>query len=309
MFVLDSTQKITAKLNGAITSDQPEFAASYADQTASALTPGANAGELNSTTDVDIVESPAASTNRLVKTLTFFNKDTVDVEIIVEYDDNGTKRKLCDIAVPSDRTLTYVDGQFTLNELTSSSYIHPNHTGEVTSSGDGATTVENAAISNRTEKTVPTADDVLLIGDAADSDNLKKSKSENLVTAPYYRSENKSGVTIEAGQVGATHGTGTGVILADASDTSAKAVGLVREQTASSTNGYVQTAGLFSLSDWTNVIGAVSLAAKALYFLDTTAGQLVATAPSASGNIVIPVGRAVSLTELDISIGVSVLKS
>jgi hypothetical protein len=59
-------------------------------------------------------------------------------------------------------------------------YTHPNHTGEVTSTGDGAQVLDKTAITNKTEVT-PEAGDFVLITDASDSNNLKKA---NLGTLP-----------------------------------------------------------------------------------------------------------------------------
>lgn len=61
---------------------------------------------------------------------------------------------------------TYFDTLYNL-------YVHPNHTGEVLSTGDGATALDRTAISNKTAVTA-TQSDYVLIGDASDSDNLKK---------------------------------------------------------------------------------------------------------------------------------------
>mgnify|MGYP003146574639 CR=1 FL=1 len=306
MIVLDSTQKVTVKLTGSTTSDEPEFSASYADDDGAGLTAGGSYGETNGSSTVDVVAAPASG-ERLVKTMTFFNKDTVAATFIVEVDDNSTVRQLCEIAVPADRSLAYVDGQFKLNELTISSYTHPNHSGEVTSVADGAQTVQSSAITNRTEITSLVDADVLLVSDSQDSNNLKKAKIGNVAMPARFSTENKEGATIEAGQIVATHSSGTGVVLANATDTSVPAVGLMRAQTADTVSGDVQTDGVYELSDWTNVIGATTLSAKAKYYLDTTDGLLTATPPSTSGNIVQLVGRAISPTKLDISIGPRIL--
>lgn len=66
-----------------------------------------------------------------------------------------------------------------------SAYTHPNHTGEVTSIGDGATALDNTAISNKTD--VPCADnDYVLIGDTSDTNNLKKTTVRSLVESIKY---------------------------------------------------------------------------------------------------------------------------
>lgn len=52
-------------------------------------------------------------------------------------------------------------------------YVHPNHTGDVTSVADGATTITKTAITGKTEVTAD-ATDYVLISDTSDSGNLKK---------------------------------------------------------------------------------------------------------------------------------------
>lgn len=59
-------------------------------------------------------------------------------------------------------------------------YTHPNHSGEVTSTGDGAQVLDKTALSNRTD-TVITASDVILFGDADDTDNLKKDTVQGIL--------------------------------------------------------------------------------------------------------------------------------
>lgn len=105
----------------------------------------------------------------------------------------------------------------------------------------------------------------------------------------------------------AVHSSGTGIVKANATDTSKPAVGLMTADTADTISGAVQTDGPFTLADWTAVIGSASLAAHTLYFLSTTGGLLTATPPSVGGNVVQRIGRAVSATTLAIEIGPTIL--
>ncbi len=78
-------------------------------------------------------------------------------------------------------------------------------------------------------------------------------------------------------------------------------------------NGTIQTDGILALTtaQWDAITGGSGgLAFGTVYYLDpATAGKITATAPSTVGQYVVPVGRALSTTELDISInpGASVL--
>lgn len=58
-------------------------------------------------------------------------------------------------------------------------YTHPNHTGQVTSTGDGAQLVDKTAISDQTAVAVDGAD-YILIGDTSDADNLKKVTAQDI---------------------------------------------------------------------------------------------------------------------------------
>lgn len=72
-----------------------------------AFTPGNSNGALNGTTSVDIVAAPAASTQRLVQSVVFYNRDTADVTITLRLDDNGTLRLLDRQTVSSATAWTF----------------------------------------------------------------------------------------------------------------------------------------------------------------------------------------------------------
>lgn len=88
--------------------------------------------------------------------------------------------------------------------------------------------------------------------------------------------------------------------------TTARVLGLVKSTSiAPSSSGYIQTDGILSatVSEWDAVTGATGgLTAGALYYLSTTAGQITSTPPSGAGQYIIPIGMALSTTELDITI-------
>jgi len=154
----------------------------------------------------------------------------------------------------------------------------------------------------------------LLLGSLADGTygDVTVSSGGTIWTVPpsldYYSAENKEGSTIDAGMACAVHSSGTGVVKASAADNTKIAIGLMRATTADTVSGNVQIEGLFTLSDWTSVIGASTLAAKTTYFLDPlTAGKLTATVPTTTGQTVQIVGTAVSTTTLDLDVGVPIL--
>jgi hypothetical protein len=116
-----------------------------------------------------------------------------------------------------------------------------------------------------------------------------------------FTAENKDSVTIQKGQAVTIHSSGVGVIRADADLPGAPCDAIAGEDVAPGFSGTFITAGSLDQPDWTNVIGAPSLAAKATYYLSRTPGRLVAT-PDPAGFFTQSVGRQVGPTTLDVSI-------
>lgn len=87
---------------------------------------------------------------------------------------------------------------------------------------------------------------------------------------------------------------------------SSKVLGLVRSASiAAAGTGFIQTDGIISATtgEWDDVAGTTGgLSAGTDYFLSATAGLLTATAPSAVGQYVTYIGRALSTTDLEISL-------
>lgn len=68
------------------------------------------------------------------------------------------------------------------------------------------------------------------------------------------------------------------------------------------------TEGRVEKSDWTDITGVATLSAGVTYFLDpSVAGRITSTAPTAAGQYVVRVGRAVNTTTLDIEIELPIL--
>ena len=66
----------------------------------------------------------------------------------------------------------------------------------------------------------------------------------------------------------------------------------------------VQTDGIFTISNWTAVLGSATLSPGTKYYLSSaTAGNITATAPSSSNHFIVPVGRAISTTSMYIEVG------
>ena len=120
-------------------------------------------------------------------------------------------------------------------------------------------------------------------------------------TLSYY-GENKELVTILKGQAVGIHFSGVGIVYANASNNLKNAIGLMCEDVGPGFNSLVCTDGPLELADWSSVIGAVFLSAKAIYFLSTTSGMLVTVPPIVDGQIVQEIGTAVSPTILELKV-------
>lgn len=93
---------------------------------------------------------------------------------------------------------------------------------------------------------------------------------------------------------------------ANATDvTKASVAGVACEAGGGVTSGAVQykTIGSITQDDWSDITGTTLLTPGSIYFLANTAGKLVTTAPSADGDFVVKVGRALTTKTLDIQLG------
>jgi hypothetical protein len=111
MIILDATtDTIKAVLGGTVTTNQLQCVAAWRDITTSAYTPGKTVINTNNTTDVTVVGSPAASTQRVVDYLSIHNKDTVSQTVTIKFDANGTQYILWKGTIAADKKIEYQDG-------------------------------------------------------------------------------------------------------------------------------------------------------------------------------------------------------
>lgn len=109
-----------------------------------------------------------------------------------------------------------------------------------------------------------------------------------------YSAENRSGVSLPAGcPVTPYSPGGVGFIAANASSAQTRSVGLLASSVGPGFAAVVQTSGVMALSDWTAIVGTVSLVVGARYFLDSTPGRLTTTSRSVAGQLFQQVGEAV----------------
>jgi len=112
VIILDATtKKLQIVLDGAVTTNQLPFVASYVDVTPTTYVPGENDGLSNSAVAVDIVTAPAASTQRQVKLITVHNADTVAVVLNILYNNSATTRTLFRATLSVGDLCVYTDGE------------------------------------------------------------------------------------------------------------------------------------------------------------------------------------------------------
>lgn len=112
MIILDATTKtLEIVLGGAVATNQLPVQVAYADITTTTFDPKHNDTASNSTTPVTITSAPAASTQRQIKTINVYNRDTASATVTIQYNNNGTTRILVKIALAVDSTLFYTDTQ------------------------------------------------------------------------------------------------------------------------------------------------------------------------------------------------------
>lgn len=112
MIILDSTtDKIQALLTAAPVIRQPSYVTSFQDITTTAVTPGENDGAMSGVTAVDIVASPASSTQRRISHIFICNNDTAEVTALVRLNANGTMRNIIRAKIPVSGMLMYVSGE------------------------------------------------------------------------------------------------------------------------------------------------------------------------------------------------------
>jgi len=86
-----TTDLVEVVLWWAITTNQLRCVSSRRDITTTAYTPWRTVINTNNTTDVTVVWSPAASTQRVVDFLNIYNHDTVTATVTVKFSDNWTE--------------------------------------------------------------------------------------------------------------------------------------------------------------------------------------------------------------------------
>lgn len=110
IILTNTTDKIQVILDGAITTNQLKCFVSYRETTSTTITPMRNAILTNGATAVDLVGSPASSTQRVVDFISVYNSDTVNAGVTIRFNDNGTIYELFKTTLSSGEKVEFQEG-------------------------------------------------------------------------------------------------------------------------------------------------------------------------------------------------------
>ncbi len=110
IILTQTTDTVQVLLGSSITTNELTCFSSYRDTNASTFSPGRRPVLTSGTTPVDVVQSPTASTNRVVDYLSVYNADTVNATVTVRFNDNGTHYVLCRVILAPTEKLEYAEG-------------------------------------------------------------------------------------------------------------------------------------------------------------------------------------------------------
>lgn len=110
LILTNTTDTLEVVLGGNIVTSQLKCYSSYRDITSTTITPQRNALNTNNTTAVNIVGSPASSTQRVIDYLSIFNTDTNTAIVTVRLNDNGTTYILFQATLGVGEKIEYVEG-------------------------------------------------------------------------------------------------------------------------------------------------------------------------------------------------------
>lgn len=110
LILASTTDSLDVVLNAAHTTNPLRIVAFYRDTTTVSFTPGRRVVNTNGTTQVQGVQPPAASTQRVIDTMTIYNTDTLPKTVTVSFSDNGTRYTIRAVLLGVGEALEYQDG-------------------------------------------------------------------------------------------------------------------------------------------------------------------------------------------------------
>lgn len=90
MYLTNTTETLQVILGAAPVTNQSVVTVNYGDNTATTFVAGKQRSTTNGTTAVNILNAPAASTQRIVQFLTMTNADTAQITVTIRANDGGT---------------------------------------------------------------------------------------------------------------------------------------------------------------------------------------------------------------------------
>lgn len=111
LILTETTDNLQVVLGGAVTTNQLNCLTSWRDITTTGFAPGRTVTNTNSTTDVNLVPAPAASTQRVVDFVSVYNADTVTATVTVKFDANGTEYVLFKATLATTERIEYTDAK------------------------------------------------------------------------------------------------------------------------------------------------------------------------------------------------------
>lgn len=109
IILTETTDKIQIALAGSVTANQLQCMTSWRDVTTSTFSPGRTLANTNNASDVDIVPSPGASTQRVIDFISVYNKDTVNATVTIKLDANGVEYILWKGTLATEERIEYND--------------------------------------------------------------------------------------------------------------------------------------------------------------------------------------------------------
>jgi hypothetical protein len=110
MIILSSTtDRLQVVLGATVITSQLTCTSSWRDITKSSYLPGRTLVTTNNVTDVNVVDPPAANTQRVIDYISVYNADSTNADIIIKYDANGTECILFRGNLASNSQAIYTD--------------------------------------------------------------------------------------------------------------------------------------------------------------------------------------------------------
>jgi hypothetical protein len=106
-----TTDKLQVVLAGAHTANALQCFASWRDRTSTTFIAGRTAADTNGASDVDLVGSPGASTQRVIDFISVFNSDTANATVTLKLDANGTECILFKAVIGVGEMINYNEGK------------------------------------------------------------------------------------------------------------------------------------------------------------------------------------------------------